>query len=151
MKNSLKIPEITILNVPKLIQRAKQLPTHGRLATSTNRLTYLKVNDAFIHDLFPLLPEDEVKMPNYFGPNGVGAHITTMYPEELPAVQATDLNREHSFVVLGLAVAKILASDYYVLLVNAPSLLTLRRKYDLDDQLCFKGYEIGFHITIGKK
>jgi len=35
-------------------------------------------------------------------------------------------------------------------LVESPSLLKLRRRYDLSDMLCFKGYSIGFHITIGK-
>ena len=45
--------------------------------------------------------------------------------------------------------AKIDLKLYYVLLIKSALLLQLRRRYALPDMLNFKGYAIGFHITIG--
>ncbi|WP_408011819.1 hypothetical protein [Rickettsia bellii] len=41
--------------------------------------------------------------------------------------------------------------QYYVLKVSSPSLISLRKKYQLPPQLNFKGYKVSLHITIAIK
>lgn len=83
----------------------------------------------------------------------MGAHITVIYPEESPNIhiQLKELNQIHHFSIKDLVMAEIGPKNYYVLLVESPSLLALRRKYALTDLLNFKGYGIDFHITIAKR
>jgi len=90
-------------------------------------------------------------MPDYFGEGSVGAHITVIYPEEGKEVNQDNLGEEHDFLIKALAAAEIGQKTYYVLFVDSPTLLQLRRKHNLPDLLRFKGYSIEFHITIGVK
>jgi len=145
----MKLPLITKLNAPIIIHSASHLKQKGQLARSKNNLIYLDIDDAYIHELFPLLQDPQIKMPDYFDDGSVGAHITVIYPEENKSVNAHDLHQEHSFFVKDIVAAEIALKTYYVLLIESPSLLRLRRKYNLPDLLSFKGYSIGFHITIG--
>jgi hypothetical protein len=135
--------------IPAIIHAASHLKCRGQLARSENNLTYLDIDDAYIHKLFPLLQNNQIKIPNYFGVKSSGAHISIIYPEENIQINGDDLNREHEFKVNGAFAAEIGLKKYYVLMVDAPSLLLLRRKYGLSDMLPFKGYSIDFHITIG--
>jgi hypothetical protein len=84
----MKIPEIKIINTPLLIVAASQLSPAGKLAVSHNNLTYLNIDDNYIHQLFPLLKNQEIKKPDYFGDDSVGAHITVIYPEENKVISA---------------------------------------------------------------
>jgi hypothetical protein len=143
--------QIKKLNIPAIIDIASRLRYTGRLANSQNNLAYLDIDDAYIHALFPLLQDQKIKIPDYFGVGSVGAHITVMYPEEGEQINVEDLNQEHHFLIRDLVAAEIGKKTYYVLLVESLSLLELRKKYGLPELLCFKGYSIGFHITIGVK
>lgn len=145
------IPNIVTLKLPKLIDAAQRLSSTGSTLTTKNNLFCLNIDDNYIHQLFPLLEDPQVKKPNYFGEKSVGAHITIIYPEESKNIDAYDLQQEHGFFVKNIVTAEIGQKIYYVLLVDSPSLLQLRRKYNLPDLLSFKGYSIGFHITIGVK
>lgn len=145
----MKTTSITKLNVLTIINAASHLKQKGRLARSKNNLVYLDIDDAYIHKLFPLLQDPQIKMPNYFGKESAGAHITVMYPEENTNINARDLQQEHDFFVKDIVAAEIAQKIYYVLLVDSPSLLQLRRKYGLPEPLSFKGYSIDLHITIG--
>jgi len=148
-KAATKIPNIIKLNLPKLMNVASRLVSNGKLAVSDNKLVYLDIDDAYVHQLFPLLQNKHVKKPDYFGEKSAGAHITVMYPQENKTIKSEDLNQAHSFRVMDIVTADIDCKVYYVLLVESASLLELRRRYGLADQLCFKGYSIDFHITIG--
>ncbi|MBA2653935.1 MAG: hypothetical protein H0U71_02570 [Gammaproteobacteria bacterium] len=143
------IPATQKLQNPELLRTALHLPTEGMLAITPNQLVYLDVDNNYIHQLFPLLEKKQINMPNYFGAKSAGAHITVIYPEENTKINDQDLHQKHKFSVQNLIVADIGAKKYYVLLVASPSLLQLRRRYGLPDNLCFRGYSIGFHITIG--
>ncbi len=145
----MNIPIIKNLNLPELISEVSGLATKGKLTISDNNLVYLDVHDDYIHRLFPLLANQKVMKPNYFGTRSAGAHISVIYPEENVLVMSNDLNDEHNFQIKGAFTAEIGLKRYYVLMVDAPSLLLFRRKYSLSDMLPFKGYSIGFHITIG--
>ncbi len=147
----MKLPVIEKLQLPALVSATSRLQCAGKLARSKNNLVYLNIDDAYIHDLFPLLQNQGVKMPDYFGAGAVGAHISVIYPEENKAINNEDLDQEHHFVVKELITAKIEHKTYYAFLIESPSLLRLRRRLGLPDLLCFKNYAIGFHITIGTK
>lgn len=134
-----------------MIDVSQHLSLKGSTKISNNNLFYLDIDDAYIHQLFPFLKDDHIKKPDYFGEKSAGAHITIIYPEEDKKINKEDLVQEHSFLVKNIVTAEIGQKKYYVLLVESPSLLQLRRKYKLPDLLCFKGYAIDFHITIGVK
>jgi hypothetical protein len=137
------------LKIPALMKSISSLPTRGRLAVSTNNLTYLDISDDFIHQVYPLLATDQIKMPNYFGEKAAGAHISVIYPEEHIAITKAQLNKEHGFHINGAFSAELGHKIYYVLRVTSPSLLQIRRFYGLSDLLVFKNQFIDFHITVG--
>ena len=137
------------LNIPKLMSAALGLQSVGKIAVSDNNLIYLDIDDEYIHRLFPLLQNKEIKKPDYFGDRSAGAHITVIYPEENKIINNEDLNQEHDFIIEDVVAAEIGLKTYYILLVESRSLLQLRTKYNLPELLQFKGYSIGFHITVG--
>lgn len=143
------LPKITPLKMPRIIKTAGYLSSQGNTELTENNLFCLKIEDNFIHQLFPLIQDNHVKKPNYFGERSIGAHITIIYPEENKKIDKNDIKKEHSFFVKDFVTAEIGEKIYYVLLIDSPSLLKLRKKYHLPDLLSFKGYSIPFHITIG--
>lgn len=142
-----KLPEIKKLNLPQLQNQLAGLPTSGRLMRSSNNLVYLDIDDAYVHEIFALMTNPDAKKPNYFGCGSAGAHITVVYPEENTMINNAHLHQEHSFVVKEAVVTTIGKKDYYVLMVDAPSLVSLRLLHGLPKDLDFKGYSIGLHIT----
>ncbi len=142
-------PKIITLDIPPIMDAAKHLPTKGSTQISNNNLFYLNIDDAYIHKLFPLIKKAEVKKPDYFGKKSAGAHITIIYPEESKKIKTEDLANEHHFFIKNMVIAEIGQKKYYALMIESPSLLQLRKKYQLPDLLFFKGYFIGFHVTIG--
>jgi len=141
------------LTIPDLLDAALVLPTAGSLAISLNNLVYLNVDDNYIHQLYPFLKifHDEIEKPDYFGPDLIGAHISVIYPEENPIYNNNDddVGQVHHFQVTGLYTAKLGLKKYYVLGIEAPSLLLFRRQRGLCEKLHFKDHSIGFHITLG--
>lgn len=137
------------LSVPKLLDTVAQLSMKGHLKMNAFGLTYLDIDDNFIHQIFPLIPDMSAIKPEYFGEDLVGAHISVIYPEEDISCHKSDLNKEHSFTVTGLFFAVIENKKYYVLKVKAPSLTSLRRRQGLPDKLSFKNCLIDLHITVG--
>lgn len=143
------IPPITKLNNPDLIKAASHLTTFGKLAISANNLVYLDIDDAYIHQLFPLLNNQQIQRPDYFNKGSIGAHVSVIYPEEKTPVMEKYLNKEYHFKIRELAVAEINLKNYYALLLEAPMLVQLRANHGLPDKLNFKNNWIDFHITIG--
>ncbi|WP_419418803.1 hypothetical protein ACNVED_09595 [Legionella sp. D16C41] len=146
----MKTPIITSLALPNLIQATAKLPLYGQLAKSTNNLIYLDINDNYIHQLYPLLNFPGVIPPNYFNQDGIGAHISIIYPEEHNLLMIKELGASYHFTLQQLVSAQFAYKTYYVLLVESAPLVQLRRDYNLPNYLNFKGYKINFHITIGK-
>lgn len=144
----MKILPTKLLDNPKLFNRALEITPVGYLFTSNENLTYLDVDDEYIHQLFPLLKNKQFKKPNYFGGELIGAHISAIYPEENTRVNKEDLGQRHEFKVKGIFTARLELKKYYVLIIESSSLLELRRKYGLSDMPFFKGYFVDFHITI---
>lgn len=136
---------------PLLVATALKFKQSGQLAVSPNRLTYLNINDHYIHQLFPLLPNEKNKIvkPDYFGENSIGAHISVIYPEENTMVSDEDIGIEHYFKIIGTFTADLNLKRYYVLKIESDSLHHLRKKYNLPEKLLFKEHLVDFHITIG--
>jgi hypothetical protein len=136
-------------NPAELILQAASLPLVGELKLSLDKLYYLKVSDAYIHQLFPLLEESAAQKPDYFGEQGIGAHISVIYPNEGRDLPDEEMDQKHPFKIQGAACADLGPKRYYVLLIEAPSLLSLRQKAGLPDLLAFKNYWVPFHLTLG--
>lgn len=128
-----------------------RLPTQGKLAETVEGLVYLDIDDRYIHDVFDLLKHTTAQKPPYFDTehHGVGAHISIFYPDENNNLHPDDWGKIHDFKIRELVSAEINDTKYFVLLVNSPSLVTLRLKYGYPKKLSYKDYLIDFHITIG--
>lgn len=137
------------LNNHALIDTASKLDNVGYLVKNEANLIYLDIDDNYIHQLLPLLGDKKIKSPDYFSEHIIGAHISVIYPNELKPITDNELGSKHYFKIKEAYTAKLDLRNYYVLTVDAPSLLELRRKYALPDLLCFKNYGVEFHITIG--
>ena len=136
------------LDNPELIKAAKSLKNEGIVLQDKN-YAYLKISDDFIHKLYPLIAEHEyLQKPDYFSEKcDIGTHITIIYPNEQTVINDQDINVIHPFEIEELAKTQIENKQYYVLKVSSPSLISLRKKYQLPPQLSFKGYNVGLHIT----
>jgi len=123
----------------------------GKVVQAETGYVYLKVDDDFIHRLFPMIQESKKEIPNYFLTDGIGAHSTVLYADELkdgPAI--TEIGTDITFEIGSFFKANILGKTYYGITIISPQLSQLRKKYGLDpDRLNFKGFKVPFHITIG--
>lgn len=137
------------LNNDKLIEAALQLSTSGYLAVTSKNLTYLDIDDQYIHQLFPLLEDKTIKKPDYFGQNSIGAHISVIYPEENTSIDQVDLGIQHHFTINGIYTAELGLKSYYALIIESASLSQLRKKYGLPRLLCLKNFRVEPHITVG--
>ncbi|MFA5959840.1 MAG: hypothetical protein WC785_04925 [Tatlockia sp.] len=147
--NCLKKPAIQPLDNQALLTRAMQLPAEGTIALSTNKLSYLKIDNDWVHALYPYLANQGIQKPNYFHNDAIGAHISVIYPEENTWINEAECNKPHRFNPTQLVKATIGMKNYYVLLIEAKALSVARTKLGLAEWLNFKGYAIPFHITIG--
>jgi hypothetical protein len=133
-----------------LLQKAHTLDTFGIVALQ-GFYSYLKIDDAYIHDLYNLLETSlALAKPDYFSSSkSAGAHITISYAEENTQL-ASDIGAVHYFSIKNLYYAIIDDKRYFVLLVSSPSLQQLRQKYRLPERPYYKGIPVEFHITIAK-
>lgn len=134
----------------KIVEYARQrLPLEGKLVMKADGFGYLKVDDRYIHTLFPMLGlyEKGFREPPYFRrSNSPGAHISVFYvgehisPKEIGQTFHFDLKRIRM-------VHPSRKASYVVLEVSSPELEKLREKYGLSPKLL--GHE--FHISLAKK
>ena len=137
---------------PALLEAAKNLKMQGVLVQDDD-FAYLKIDDSFIHDLFPLIPDCETwqKLDYFSDKDSYGAHITLIYPDDDVVLKNNDINTLHSFEISELIKTRVDVREYYVLMISSPSLAFLRKKYNLPQILNFKGYNIGLHITLATR
>ncbi|CDZ75832.1 hypothetical protein BN59_00091 [Legionella massiliensis] len=136
-----KTINFTTLDIPDLLETAKNFPSIGSLCISKSNLVYLSVDNRFIHQLFPLLKNihNQAYKPDYFGERATGAHVSVIYPEEYTTSLASqDLGQRHHFKVNGIFSADLGLKRYYVLGIESESLIALRSKYNLSPKLYFK-------------
>jgi hypothetical protein len=108
---------------------------------------YLKVDDGFIHDLFPLGQFPAGFIPD---PNPIGAHISVFSGSEMLKIdpkntQLPEDGQNFQFTPCCLASWKGKASDWIVLQVQSPDLMCLLTKYGIPTQ------GVTLHISIAQK
>ncbi len=127
---------------------AKQnLALHGTLVQQPHGYAYLKVDDRYIHELFPLLKAERgYQEPPYFRrKDAPGAHISVVYKDE--NVKLKEVGQQFNFTLKNIIeVHPKKDLSYIVLQVEAPELEELRTRYKLKRKL--RGQ---FHISIAKK
>ncbi len=126
---------------------AKNLPAEGTLVQKPDGYAYVKVDDRYIHDLFPLLKAVGFEKPPYFRRGDApGAHISVFYEKE--HIKAEEVGKKYLFTLRKIVLVKPKENLFYIVLeVDAPELERLRQKYGLHPKL--NRHE--FHITIARK
>lgn len=135
---------------PEVVQYAREnLPQEGKLVVKSDGFGYLKVDDAYIHELFPLMgiAADGYKEPPYFrSEDSPGAHISLFYVDE--EVNPEEAGQTFPFELVDIVVVHPSKYNSYVIFeVKSPALEDLREKYGLERKL--HGHE--FHISLAKK
>lgn len=138
---------------PTLLEYAKnKLSLQGILKQDdSGSYCYLKIQDDFIFELLPLINEPGLSIPDYFPPRyDTGAHISVIYPEEMPPekIIIDELEQSFSFEATGLLSISVFNKTFFALTVLSPSLKQLRLKYNLPTKLNYRGLLVPFHITI---
>lgn len=133
-----------------VVDYARQnLPLEGQLIVKSDGFGYLKVDDAYIHTLLPMLGlqgEGYTEPPYFRSADSPGAHVSVFYVDEhtIPAEVGQTIPFELDQIVI---VKPTKTTSYAVLQVRSPELEKLREKYGLSPKL--HGHE--YHISIGKK
>lgn len=140
----------TVASWQEVVDYASEtLPMQGVLVMKTNGFVYLKVDDNYIHTLFPMLglEAEGFKEPPYFrSAEATGAHISIFYEDEY--VVPEELGQTFSFELNEIVIVQASrTAQYAVLQVSSPELEKLRKKYGLTPKL--HGHE--YHISLAKK
>lgn len=138
----------TSLSWPEVVKYAEaNLPLKGRLLQKSDGYVYLKVDDEYIHRLFPMLGLDKgYKEPPYFRTKEApGAHISIFYSGE--NVYPEEIGRIYHFELKDIAIVKPAKDTLYVILqVESKELESLRKKYGLSPKLHNHEYHISLAI-----
>lgn len=122
------------------------LPKNGTLVQAPDGFAYLKVDDGYIHKLYPMLRADKFIKPPYFRrSDSPGAHISVIYENE--KVSLNEIGQVFDFELRNIKEVETKDASYLVLVVDTPKLQDLRKKYGLKPKL--NGHE--FHITLAKR
>jgi len=132
------------------VKYAKEnLPTDGQLVLKSDGYVYLKVDDGYVHTLFPMLGLKEIGYiePPYFrNKEAPGAHISVFYENE--HIKPKEVGQYFHFTLKDIKVINLVDGiSYAILEVESPELEKLREKYGLAPKLL--GHN--FHISLAKK
>lgn len=126
-----------------------ELPHQGILTQKSDGYVYVKVNNQYIHNLFPL-----IKQPGFFKPDSVsrptqvGAHISVFYKNEVNRIgHISEIGRTYSFKPKGIRTVRNGSKEFIVLEVEAPQLEKLRTHYGVSPKL----FNHEFHITLAER
>lgn len=127
----------------------KNLPKEGYLVQNPDGYAYIKVDDRYIDELYPLLKvenEGFTKPPFFRRKDSPGAHISVFYKDE--HVMAKEIGKKFNFSLKRIETVKVNKhKSFIVLTVEAQALEKLRKSYNLAPLL--QGNE--FHISLAKK
>lgn len=127
----------------------ENLSTEGKLIVKSDGFGYIKVDDAYIHTLFPMLgiAEEGYEEPPYFRSNEApGAHISVFYLDE--NIWPEEVNQTFRFQLKKITIVNPSKTASYVILeIESDELESLRVKYGLSPKL----HEHEFHISLAKK
>lgn len=126
----------------------KNLPLEGKLVTKSDGFSYLKVDNEYIHTLFPMLglADKGFHEPPFFRTHrSPGAHITVFKADE--HVFPDETGQIFHFELKDIRIIQTSNGSYAILRVEAPELEKLREKYGIKSKL----YGHKYHITLAKK
>jgi len=127
----------------------ENLPLDGHLMMKSGGFVYVKVDDEYIHTLFPMLGlnEEGFKKPPYFrSSEASGAHISVFYEDE--NIMPEEIGSTFTFKLKRIVIVQASKYVQYAILeVESPELEKLRKKYGLSPKL--HGHE--YHISLAKK
>lgn len=148
---TLEAPSSTVaaLSWPEVVEYAREhLPMEGALIVKSDGFAYIKVDDEYIHTLFPMLGLREAgfREPPYFRTREApGAHISVFYVNE--HIVPEEAGQTFHFDLKKIVIVHTKNANYAVLQVESPELEKLRKKYGLNPKLF--GHE--YHISLAKK
>ncbi len=139
---------------PKILSYAQNQLSHRGVLQTCESFVYVNIDDEYIHKLIKFIKKEGFEEPPYFGDsNLVGAHITAIYPDEVKKYGITKVPecgrvidftpKECQVVVKPPTWQEVDA--LYLVVVEAPELDAIRRKYELPHR------KYDYHITIGVK
>jgi len=125
---------------PRMLSYAKsKLQNHGTIEQANSGVTYLKVSDGYIRELF-----QQIQVPGYQLPDG--AKISVINEHEAKNIaKLQELGQTIHFKPLGFYTIVEDDLEYFMLAVDAPELSSIRQKYGLSEKL----ENHAFKITIG--
>lgn len=128
------------ISLPRMLSYANsKLENHGTIEQASGGLTYLKVSDGYIRELF-----QQIQTPGYALPNG--AKISVINEQEAKNItKLQELGKTITFKPLGFYTIVEDDLEYFKLAVDAPELSSIRQKYGLSEKL----ENHAFTITIG--
>lgn len=134
----------------KVVDYAREnLPLEGKLVIKSDGFVYLKVDDGYIHALFPMLELSKkgFKQSPYFrSKDSPGAHISVFYADE--NVVPKEVGQTFHFTLKDIVIVHANKYESYAILqVESPELEKLRKKYGLSGHLRRHDY----HISLAEK
>lgn len=125
---------------PRMLSYAKsKLQNHGTIEQTNGGVTYLKVSDGYIRELF-----QQIQAPGYQLPEV--AKISVINEQEAKNIaKLQELGQTINFKPLGFYTVVEDDLEYFMLAVDAPELSSIRQKYGLSEKL----ENHAFKITIG--
>src|SRR6185295_6478102 len=150
---SLPPAEFQSLTNPQLLQAARQISCIGPLKQADDNSIYIQVSQEYITRLFPMIPQQQLF--DGFAPSQDprGACIEVITKEEMRQAKIKTfqaLGRALPFRVIDFCYAPGLtaASQKLVLIISAPLISELRRKYNLPPKITRFGKKPSeFYIT----
>jgi hypothetical protein len=150
---------ITPLHKEKILEKAQSLPHKGELkillsknhhTLKTERYIYLKVDNGYITDLYPLLQIEDALINK----NSIGAHISVIEEYEAKSLPKNipEIGNSYFFNIEEVEEIKIYKDseemDWYVLSVKSKELEDFRSSYGLSS---LPKEDHNFHISIAKR
>jgi hypothetical protein len=125
---------------PRMLSYAKsKLKNQGTIEQANGGVTYLKVSDGYIKELFKQIQTPGYKLPS-------GAQISVISEQEAKNIaKLQELGQTIHFKPLGFYTIVEDDLEYFMLAVDAPELSYIRQKYGLSEKL----ENHAFKITIG--
>lgn len=127
----------------------EHLPQRGTLLMTDDGFGYLKVDDDYIHTLFPMIDvaKEGYKKPPYFrSAESPGAHISVFYVDE--HIRPEEIGQEVNFTLKEIVIVQPTPDTRYVVLqIESKELEHMREKYGLSPKL----HDHEFHISLAKK
>lgn len=127
----------------------ENLPQTGILRQKNDGYIYLKIDDAYVTELFPIVREPRCLLPNvFYRERSIGAHVSVIYANEAHRLgRIKEIGQTFTFKPKRIKKIRTHKFENVILEIDAPELARLRKSYGLPPKL--KGHE--FHITLCQK